>query len=140
MKKRRGVALPTAIALCSMMLIVSITVGGILVAINATNIANSKIEANELEFLKSHEEFVNSSGDVTAVTSTKYDYRSFEATIEGNDLKALVAYNKNSDTMRYYSIYDFTHDKVIAYQTSHLYVPMDVNFYYIGGIIPVNRS
>ena len=141
MKMRKGAALPGAVALCSILLIVSVAVAGTVVSIVSTNLARRTKSANELEFLNSHEQFVNNDGDPSAITGTKYTYRVYDFDeIPGKEIKALVAYVKDTETIKYYSIYDFTNYETLAYQTNNLYIYNDENYIYLGGLVKIDRS
>ena len=141
MKVKKGAALPGAVALCSILLIVSVAVAGTVVSIVGTNIARRNKNSNDLEFLNSHEQFVRSNGDQSAITGTKYTYRVYDYDeVVGKDIKALVAYVKGTDTIKYYSIYDFTHGETLAYQTNNLYIYNDENYIYLGGLVKIDRS
>ena len=143
MRKNKGAALPGAVALCSIMLILSVTVAGTVVSVITTNKARRLNTENELDFLISHEQFIANgaaTNETEYITSSKYDYMVYANIIEDHNVKALVAFIKNTETPKYYSVYDFTSSKVLAYQTSNLYIYEDEDYIYYGGIVQVGRE
>ena len=134
MIKRKGYALPTAILLCSFLLLVSISVGTILFANTANNrIANQK-STYEMIFLKAHNEFINEQ----EITNTTFTWEIYEKDDDTN-IKALAAYSK-SGTLWFYSIYDFLNHEVLAYQTKSFYITEFGESQYLGGIVRVRRG
>lgn len=146
MKKKKAMALPGAIFLCTMLLIVSVTVAATIMAISTLNIINRTESENELDFLSMHEKFVNGGGVLPDPGSEKYRYRAYNyeyESVENEDIKALVAWKLNDDVVKYYSIVDFSdaeNIKVLAYQTSYLYITEDENYQYLGGYLAIPRS
>ena len=135
MKSKKGAALPTAIILCMFMLIVTFGVT-YLVIDNFTVNRISELDNNaELIFLTSHNEYVKNSGDLLSITDTTYNYKEYKKS-ELENVKALVALNKAGE-MKFYSIYDFDHDELLAYQTSEFYITNDGEYDYLGGLIKV---
>ena len=129
MKKRKGAALPSAVILCMFMLIVTFGVTYLIID-NFTLNRISELDNNaELIFLTSHNEYIKNDGDLSAISDTTYVYKEYKesasiihgAGAEDKDIKALVAYNA-ANTMKFYSIYDFYADELIAYQTSDFYI------------------
>ena len=142
MKKKKGAALPTAIILCMFMLIVTFGVA-YLVIDNFTVNRISELDNNaELIFLTSHNEYVkgikaNSSADIsTIITDTTYVYKEYK---KNDDVRALVAKNLAGE-MKFYSVYDFDQDKLLAYQTSDFYITNDGVYDYLGGIVPMENA
>ena len=140
MRKQKGIALPGAIALSSIMLIVSVTVAAVVIAVIGVANARTKTLENDLDFLTAHELFVKGTFDPETYNDGKYKYEVYPYTKGGTEYKALVAKNKVSGEIRYYSVYDFTHRKVMAYQTTNLYITEDEDNMYLGGIVPVDRG
>ncbi len=146
MRKRKGVALPTAIALCSVLLIVSFAVTGAILGMVSLNKVERILVDNDLEFLKAHQKFVANNGssddeiaellgDVNFIPHV-YEYG------DGN-VKSLVAWNKSKSEIKYYSIVDFSdldNIKILAYQTDHLYVTEDESYWYVGGLIQIAKE
>ena len=56
-----------------------------------------------------------------------------------NRIKALAAYSK-ADELMFYSIYDFEHGDVLAYQTKSFYITTFGENKYLGGIVKVVRG
>ena len=146
MRKRRGAALPGAIALVTMLLIVSITVTATIVTISTLNTINRLEANNEMEFLNMHERFVNGDGALPEPISDTYRYQVYsdESDRVNNEyVKALVAWKKNVDEVKYYSIVDFSdvdNPVVLAYQTNYLYIIEDENYQYLGDYLAIPRS
>ena len=139
MRKKKGAALPTAIILCMFMLIVSFAVA-YLVVDNFTINRISEFDANsELIFLTSHNEYIKNH-DLSDITDTTYEYRNYEKQ-DNTNIKALVAYQKGNNEMKFYSIYDFEHDEVevLAYQTSNFYITNDGVYDYLAGIVAIRN-
>ncbi len=142
MKKKKGAALPTAIILCMFMLIVTFGVA-YLVIDNFTVNRISELDNNaELIFLTSHNEYVkgikaNASADIsTIITDKTYVYKEYK---KNDDVRALVAKNLAGE-MKFYSVYDFDQDKLLAYQTSDFYITNDGVYDYLGGIVPMENA
>lgn len=131
MKLRKGAALPGAIMLCFMLLIISYAVGASILQM----VANSKIEAFKTEqkevFATSYKEFLVSF-NTENITDTKYQW---ESNLTAN-YAGVAAYSKNSDELYFYAIYDKTNSKTIAYQTSNFYIDDGL----LGGLLSIPRS
>lgn len=131
MRKKKGVALPTAIALSVFMLLVSISVTTIVVVNNNENrIAN--IRSNyQLIFSKSFEEFI-AQEDISDETFTWKQYVK-----EDNEyIVALAAYSKK-DALMFYGIYDFENNETLAYQLGSFYITHVGGYDYLGGLVKV---
>ena len=137
MRKQKGAALPGAIILCTFLLVVSFAVSYLVIeTVALAKVA--KIEADQSLILSNgHNEFVSNGGNIPSDTTfnwqTYYD--------EGNPtVKGLVAYAKASQEMKFYSIYDFTNDKLLAYQTKEFYITSEnvgnKTTFYLAGIVP----
>ena len=138
MKKRRGVALPAAIMLCSFLLIVSFGVSSFVISAAANNKVGEVLRNRRITFLQSHEQYF-ASMDVNSISDTTFTYRVFEKEGE-TSIKALCAYLAN-DELTSYAIYDFSdvrNKKVLAYQTSNLYVTTVDGNQYVGGLIKIS--
>lgn len=133
MKKHKGVALPTAIALCSFLLLVSISLGTILL-MNSANNRVSRVKSNhEIIYLQSYNQFINEE----EITDKTFNWETYIK--EDNVyIKALAAYTK-SDNLSFYSIYDFENNELLAYQTSSFYIKTVGEDIYLGGLVKVNR-
>lgn len=145
--RRKGAALPGAIALCSILLIVSITVSGTIVALVSNNKINRMRAENDFEFMVAHEKFIAANGSSDAEIATLLGDVNFRPHVYekvGNpNIKSLVAWKKNVDEIKYYSIADFTdldNIKILAYQTENLYITEDENFIYVGGYVEIDRG
>ena len=138
MIKRKGYALPTAILLCTFLLLVSISVGTILF-VNTSNNKITNIKATyDLIYLKTHNEFIaNESIDEEDFTNKTFKWEIYEKE-DNNRIKALAAYSK-ADELMFYSIYDFEHGDVLAYQTKSFYITTFGENKYLGGIVKVVR-
>lgn len=138
MRKRKGAALPSAVALCTFLLVVSFAVSYLVVeTITIAKLAQMENQ-NELVFSTAHNEFVVSGGNLPADTSI-FHWEEYHD--EGDDtIKALVGYVKADNEMKFYSIYDFTNNKLLAYQTTKFYITSEIvgnkTTYYLAGMIP----
>lgn len=134
MRKRKGVALPTAIFLCSFMLLVTISIGTILLMASISNkIINNKANY-DIVFARANNQFINE----RPIDDETFKWEIYEKE-DDYSIKALAAYNK-ADQLRFYSIYDFTIGKTLAYQTSNFYITYVDEDMYLGGIVKVSRS
>lgn len=141
MRRKKAAALPGAIALCSILLIVSITVSGTIITMVSENKINRMRLDYETEFLVAHEKFVADGGvsDIeTLLGDTSFRPRVY--TLNGTNVKTLVAWKKNIDEIKYYSIVDFDTGDVLAYQTTNLYIYEDLDNWYVGGIVPISKE
>lgn len=134
MKRRKGYALPTAILLCSFLLLVSISVGTILFANTANNRIANQRATYDLIFSKAHNQFINGQ----EITNTTFTWEIYEKDDDAN-VKALAAYSK-ADALWFYSIYDFTNHETLAYQTKTFYITEFGGNQYLGGIVRVKRG
>lgn len=136
MKKRKGAALPTAVALCTFLLIITFVVTSLIVELSMLN--RMTVKENNLETLtnKAFNTFVANNGDISSFDDTTYTWKTYNGE---NDIKALVAYKNNSDSIVYYSIYDFTNSKVLAYQTSVIYIKEVDGVRLLAGIVPIGE-
>lgn len=136
MKKRKGAALPTAVALCTFLLIITFVVTSLIVELSMLN--RVTLKENNLETLsnKAFNTFVTNNGDISSLDDTTYTWKTYNGE---NDIKALVAYKNNSDSIVYYSVYDFTNRKVLAYQTSVTYIKEVDGVKLLAGIVPIGE-
>ena len=129
MKIRKGAALPGAIMLCSLLLVVSFSVA-YLVVYNATIGRVDSVKSSfRLEFHEAFEKYKAG----TAVGDLHSDNLVY-STIVDADVKALIGRNKGG-AMQAYGIYDFAHDKVLAYQDADFYISVVDGHSYLGGIL-----
>ena len=121
MKRRDGFGIPTAIAMCTVLLIVSMGVSSILIVSSALNKVTYVQSDYEITYKVSTNEFIAAGDTVTVddISDTNFDWAIYS---EGQ-VKALVA--ESADTVRFYAIYDFEHDDLLAYQSSNFYVTTD---------------
>lgn len=144
MRKKKGVALPTAIALCSVLLIVSFAVTGAILGIVSLNKVERILVDNDLEFLKAHQKFVANNGASDAeIAELLGDVNFIPHVYKDGSVKSLVAWNKSESEIKYYSIVDFSdldNIKILAYQTDHLYVTEDESNWYVGGLIQIAKE
>ena len=122
MKKHKAFGIPTAIALCTMLLIVSIAVGSMIVVASSLNKVANVQSYFELIYRSSTHEFIKAGTAVTVdkISDTTFDWAIYAG--EG-EIKALVAERGNA--IRFYAIYDFEHDDLLAYQSSNFYISTD---------------
>lgn len=144
MRKKKGVALPTAIALCSVLLIVSFAVTGAILGMVSLNKVERILVDNDLEFLKAHQKFVANNGPSDKdIAELLGDVNFIPHVYEDGGVKSLVAWNKSESEIKYYSIVDFSNldnVKILAYQTDHLYITEDESNWYVGGLIKIAKE
>ena len=127
MRKKKGAALPMAIILCMFMLIVSFAVSYLVVDNFTINRITEFDNNSELVFLTSHNEYIKNH-DLNDITDDTHQYKDYEKP-DNTNIKALVAYQKNDTKIVFYSIYDFEHNELLAYQTSNFYITNDNLFF-----------
>lgn len=144
MRKKKGEALPTAIALCSVLLIVSFAVTGAILGMVSLNKVERILVDNDLEFLKAHQKFVANNGPSDKdIAELLGDVNFIPHVYEDGGVKSLVAWNKSESEIKYYSIVDFSNldnVKILAYQTDHLYITEDESNWYVGGLIKIAKE
>ena len=117
------------------MLVVSFTVAFIVTDNYTINRIAEFDHDSELIFLTSHNEYIVNH-NLANITDDTYRYEDYDNPNNIN-IKALVAYHKINNQIVFYSIYDFEHEKVLAYQTSNFYITTVAGIDYVGGIIPL---
>ncbi len=117
MKRHDGFALPTAVALCSVLLIVSIGVSSVLVVSSSLSRVRTVQSDNEIIFRKSTNTWISASGDHTSIIDDNFTWNTYDGE---SGLKALVA--ESANTIRFYAVYDFTNSDLLAYQSSNFYI------------------
>lgn len=131
MRKRRAAALPGAIAICTLLLIISLTVTTVIFSIVATNKIKAVNIDNNLYYLTYHNEFIDNNGDKSSFPTDKVNWETYN----DGDIKVLVAKSKITNSLLFYSVYDFDQNKVLAYQTRDFYCPIIDGHYYYAGIV-----
>lgn len=139
MRKRKGLALPGAVALCSFLIVMSFAVSIIVLQTFSNNKINNIYREQKILFAQSHAQFFESKGDKSAITDKSLTYRVYSGE---DDIKALCAFVGTRNELRYYAIYDFTVDneKVLVYQTSNLYLKDIDGISYLGGLVPLGND
>lgn len=126
MRKKKGAALPTAIALCSILLIVTLGVTtAIFESVSAVRTNEYNI-SNHLYFEDNAQRFINNED----LDESRYDWV-IKVKEDDNSIKALIAYTKGTDEIVFYCIYDFDDHKYLAYQDHDIYIKDNK----LGGII-----
>lgn len=129
MTKRKGAGLPEAVMICSLLLIISLMVSSFIISVytlnNASNISNN----NRLLFQEYTTKFINGE-NVESFPNTKVNWETKEKG-DNPSVKALIAHDKNNNSIVFYTIYDFANSSYLAYQTSNIYIENN----YLGGII-----
>ena len=116
MRIRRGAALPTAVALCTFLLIISFVVTSIILEISMLNkLTNIETDRNLL-FLQAHNLFIEHNGDISTLEDATYTWHTYDG---DNNIKALAAYKNNSNEIKFYSIYDFDNEKTSTKNVAH---------------------
>ncbi len=133
MKLRKAAALPGAIMLCVLLLVMSVTVSTFVIR-NATNTTvNNAYDQKLLTFANYFNKF-KQTGDTSLITDTRYTLKIYDSE---NNIKALTASEKVNNELVFYCIYDFTNDKTLAYQTSDFYIEEIAGVSYLAGIVPM---
>ena len=133
MKLRKAAALPGAIIICMLLLVISVTVCAFVIR-NATNTTiNNMLDQRALDFADYFNKF-KQTGDTSLITQTKYTLKVYDGE---NNVKALTAKEKATDSLLFYGIYDFTNEKTLAYQTSSFYIEEIAGTSYLAGIVPM---
>ena len=129
MRKRKGAALPGAIMLCSLLLVVSFSVSYLIVYHSTIGKIGSMESALRVEFLESFEKYKagTSVGDLRSETLV------YTSLLDG-DIGALIGRNKGG-FMKAYGIYDFNTHEVLAYQDANFYIEVRDGHSYLGGIL-----
>lgn len=134
MRKKKGIALPSAIVLCSLLLIVSLGITGVVIEVAVINRVNNYHVSNNLYYEEYAERFAKGENPET-FPADKVNWRSV-ASEENTNIKALIAERNNRDgDLVFYTIYDFENNKYLAFQTSDFYFTYNDGYIYLGGII-----
>ena len=132
MRKRKGAALPLAVILCSLLLIVCFMISAFVLDASSYNTVSSVRDNRLFIFNEANLRFI--AGE--EITDTLY---SWEIDDGEDNIKALAAYS-NNDTLAFASIYDFDHNKQLLYQTSNFYITTVGEDQYLGGIVKIVRG
>lgn len=135
MRNRRGVVLPGAIVLCTILLIVSMTVS-FLVINNATgDRIETVLDNRRIDFETGYYQFVKDRGTLNSekeAYAATYVWAEYDG---ANGIKAIAAYSK-AGTLLFYAVYDFGEaNTLLAYQDGPLYVYESEGHRYLGGIV-----
>ena len=138
MRKQKGATLPSAIIFSTILLLVSIIIVSLVYQAALINKTNTIKENNSLIYLKSHNEYVSANHNKTAISDEKYYWNDYH----DGDIYALVCTTtETSRNIKFYSIYDFEHDALLAYQESNIYIEErvveEVTHYYLGGYVEI---
>lgn len=126
MKLKRGAALPGAIILCTLMILVSLALSTIFLDMSATNYLHRNDDEKSLIYAESFNKF-KLDGSVPSNTS-RFTWKSYA----DENVKALVAYE--GSTVAFYAII-YRDTKVLAYQESNIYIDAENK---LGGIVPIS--
>ena len=133
MKKHQAFGVPTAIALCSLLLIVSLGVGTTVLSISAMSRVRTYQSSFEIIYRASTNEFIGGgeAGTVDNISDNTFNWAIYEG---DNHIRALVA--ESAQTVRFYAIYDFANLDLLAYQSSKLYITEDSSGHkLLGGLV-----
>ena len=133
MKLRKAAALPGAIMICTLLLIISVTISAFVIQNATTTIVNNANDKKLSDFVDSFNKF-KQTGDTSLISSTRYTYKVYDGE---NQIKALTASEKASETLVFYAIYDFDSGDTLAYQTSDFYIEDKAGIKYLAGIVPM---
>ena len=132
MMKRKGAALATAIMLCTFLLLITFGVTSLVIQTVNLNRASEISRDQKIAFIESSEKFYKADGSVTdpsIYNTAQLTYRRFD---EG-DYTALCAY-VGGDSLKFYAVYNFSTNEILAFQTSNLYV-VDGK---VGGLVTIS--
>ena len=133
MKLRKAAALPGAIMICTLLLIISVTISAFVIQNATTTIVNNANDKKLSDFVDSFNKF-KQTGDTSLISSARYTYKVYDGE---NQIKALTASEKASETLVFYAIYDFDSGDTLAYQTSDFYIEEKAGINYLAGIVPM---
>lgn len=162
LRKKKGVALPGAIALASFLLIVSLAVSSIIIELITLNQIKTIVNENNMHFSEIYSEFRSKDSGEDRITKinnyvyslnhmddAKYRYFTFVDNPDDEHYRSLVVYKLREDTILYYAIYDVKDEnhKTIAYQTDSTKIykvlkhvsEQEGDRYYLGGIIKLDQ-
>lgn len=132
MRKKRGAALPGAILLSSMVVLVSMGLALVLLETasynNITVIENSKYNYFSENFNKFKVD------STLPENNENFTWKIYE---KDADVKALVARSKQGNVITFCGVYDFNQDLVLAYQIDNVYIKVEGGTSYLAGIVPM---
>ena len=135
MRNRRGVVLPGAIVLCTILLIVSMTVSFLVINNATSNQIETMLDNRRIDFETGYYQFVKDDGALDPekpAYATGYVWAEYDG---ADDIKAIAAYSK-AGSLLFYAVYDFgAADTLLAYQDDVLYVYESEGHRYLGGIV-----
>ena len=135
MRKQKGIGVPTAIALCTVLLIASLSITTVILSINAANRVQNYKEANEIIFRLSLSEYLENENK-DDISDDSFDWSVYITT----PYKALLA--ERGGEVRFYAV---IHEdkKILAYQSSSFYITEEIEgtetVYYLGGLVAYRR-
>ena len=118
--KHKGAALATAIMLCTFLLLITFGVTSLVIQTANLNRASEITRDQKIAFLEASEKFREADGavlDPSIYDGNNLTYKRFD---EGY-YTALCAY-VGGDSLKFYAVYNFSTDEVLAFQTANLYV------------------
>jgi|GEM_PF-3451094 len=129
MRKAKGAALPGAVLLGSLLLIVTFSVSYLVVYHATIGRIGSLKSTQRVEFAEAFEKY-KARTSVGEIISENLVYTS----LSDGDIGALIGRNKGG-FMQAYAIYDFSLDALLAYQESDFYIEVRDGHSYLGGIL-----
>ena len=130
MRLKKAAALPGAIIICTILLIMSVTVSSLVIQSNTNTIVSNANEEKYSVFADFFNKFTQT-GDTSLIESDRYTCKVYDGE---NNIKALVARDA-VETLVFYGIYDFDNDDILAYQTSDFYITEVAGVSYLAGIV-----
>ena len=132
MRKRKGIALPTAVMMCVLLLAISFTTTFFVLQNQTLSKLEEMYASYRLEFLEQFTRFQQGTpGSLTGIESEHLKYTSFQK--DTTNIYALVGRNAGGKMMAY-GIYDFDTSKVLAYQDQDFYFDGEGK---LGGVIDI---
>ena len=140
MRKIKGAALATAVMLCTFLLIITFGVTSLVIQTANLNRASEITRDQKVAFIEASERYYHSKGtdDVSTYSYSSLTFRTFDKDGDpSTNVKAFCAY-VGGDALRFYAVYDFntTPGKVLAYQTSNLYIDASNK---VGGLVYIGE-
>lgn len=113
---RKGAALPGAIILCTLIIIVSLGLASVLLNISASNIVHKNETMLSLKYQEAFNNFKKDASDKPLDTSS-ISWKIYE---KDTNIHALCAYQ--GEDLVFCGIYDHTEEEVLTYQESNFYI------------------
>lgn len=132
MRKKRGAALPGAILLSSLIVLVSMILAIVLIETASFNNLTRIQDETALFFAEGYTKF-KSDGSLPT-DNNNFSWKIYEGE---NDIKALTANYKSGNGIAFCGVYDFFNEKTLAYQRDEIYMTVEGGITYLAGVVPM---